>query len=80
MYRRIGELTIDPNNAAGCDSILVDIDDSKHPMSLRASFFMDNHYQDEIVVNLVADDDGIYTDADKWKNLCLNLAAQLDSM
>lgn len=52
MYRLVGELTIDPDKAAGCDSIIVDIDDSKEPISLRVSCFMDNHFQDEIIMNL----------------------------
>lgn len=79
MYRRIGELTIDPNKAAGCDSIIVDCDDSQTPMKLRASFFKDNHYQDEAVVGLAVGDDCVVTDADAWKYRCLELAAQLDA-
>lgn len=79
MYRRVGELTIDPSNAAGCDSILVDYDDSQEPMQLRVSFFKDNHYQDEAVVGLVAGEDCVVTDADAWKYRALDLAAQLDA-
>lgn len=79
MYRRIGELTIDQNKAAGCDSIIVDYDDSQEPMQLRVSFFKDNHYQDEAVVGLAVGDDCVVTDADAWKCRCLDLAAQLDA-
>lgn len=78
MYRQIGELTIDPNKSAGCDSILVDYDDSQEPMRLRVSFFKNNHYHDEAVVGLVVEEDCVVTDADAWKYRCLELAAQLD--
>lgn len=78
MYRRIGELTIDPDKASGCDSVLVDFDDSQVPMQLRVSFFKDNHYQDEAIVGLAVGEDCVVTDADAWKCRCLDLAAQLD--
>lgn len=39
MYGRVGELTIDPDKAAGCDTIVVDYDDAEEPIRLRASFF-----------------------------------------
>lgn len=79
MYRRIGELTIDPDKAFGCDSILVDFDDSHVPMQLRVSFFKDNHFQDEASVDLTVEEDCVITDADTWKRRCLDLAAQLDT-
>lgn len=79
MYRRVGGLTIDPNKAYGCDSILVDYDDSQVPMQLRVSFFKDNRYQDEAVVGLEVGEDCVVTDADAWKHRCLDLAAQLDT-
>lgn len=78
MYRRIGELNIDPNKAAGCDSIVVDYDDTQEPMKLRVSFFKENHYQDEAVVGLAVGEDCVVTDADAWKCRALDLAAQLD--
>lgn len=81
MYRRIGELSIDSEKAFGCDSIVVDIDDSMSPLCLRISLFKDEHFQDETFVELSENEHkDICTDADYWKKRCLELAAQLTEM
>ena len=78
MFRRIGELTIDPSKASGCDNVVVELDDSNEPVRLRASFFKGNHFCDEVIVNLQVENNTIMTDTDMWKLKCLDLAAQLD--
>lgn len=78
MYRRIGELSIDPNKASGCDGIVVDCSDSQEPIYLRVSFFKDGHYQDEAIASFTIEENCVMTDADAWKRRCLDLAAQLD--
>lgn len=81
MYRRIGELSIDSGKAFGCDSIVVDIDDSMSPLCLRISLFKGEHFQDETFVELSENEHkDICTDADYWKKRCLELAAQLTEM
>ena len=78
MYRLIGELTIDPDKAAGCDSIIAECDDAQEPIRLRVCFFKDGHYQDGAVVSFTVGEDCVMTDADAWKYRALDLAAQLD--
>lgn len=78
MYKQIGGLNLDPKKTFGYDKILVDFDDSQEPMRLKTTFFKGDNYQEETIVTFTATEEGIYTDADNWKNRCLDLAAQLD--
>lgn len=56
-YRRIGELSVDPEKVFGCDSILAEIDDSTNPLCLRISFFRNEHFNDEVIVYISESDD-----------------------
>ena len=43
----------------------------------RISFFQNGHFYDEIILNITADEDGVYSDIDKWQMKCLDLSAEL---
>lgn len=75
MYKLVGELETE---ALMYDRVRLGFDDDRGDPRMLVEFFKDGEPVDEVIVDFTVKKDGIYTDADIWKQCCLTLAAQLD--
>ena len=72
MYKLIGSLNVKSDHY---DEIQADF--NEETSCFRISFFQNGHFYDEIILNITADEDGVYSDIDKWQMKCLDLSAEL---
>lgn len=77
MYKQVGEVAIDKDVFGFGDMMVVDFDADKK--AVRLSIYEEGIFQDDATI-LLESTRGILTDADKWRQKCVDFAVEIDKL